>query len=320
MTVAEDFQGYVDNTKGLGQEAILGHVVLFKIGSDAFMPHADALRLATKYGLDKFLSTNPPTDGDRIRTAFNTGDHGTRSGEVDDGSGGFKPVRNKLRIVGVRNEASRIVRRVVLEQLDENDEKLWWGEAWEIMFNGTNLFTTQLRDDAPPAAGELVVRLSEKYRRTRGCISPAGFQDLVLGALMKAEAFNLSRAAYFVPQEHVDVLQALEDCVANIPEVRVNSFPLANNAKQQEFVATAAAESLQQEADTLMAEMAEYLKTGKVGLRRRNTFNVAYVELSEKIKHYVDILEDTSMLQKVQLKGLKSQLSAMDDELEKKND
>lgn len=319
MTTATDFQDYVNNTNELGAQALLGHIVLFKVGSNAFMPHADAVRKATKYGLEKFLPTNPPTDVDRIRTAFTNGEHGTENTVVPDGSGGYKPVKDKLLIRTVRNEATRLVKRVVVERVDENEERLYYGEAWEILFNGTNLALTQIDNDAPTTAGNLAQRLAEKYRRTRGCIAPAGFQNLILEVLAKADAFNVSRAAYFVPQEAVVSLQALEDFVADIPEVRVNSFPLANTPKQQEFIATAAAEAIQDEADLLMASMATYLQGDVVGIRRRTSFSVEVVELEDKIKHYVEMLEDASMLQKIQLKGLRAQLSAIDDRLAKEN-
>jgi len=316
MTATEDLRAYVDHASRLKDEDFLGYVAFSNV-SDLDIPHKTLTDALSTHKLEMFGPKNSPTDGDVFRRVFTNGDHRTERQTVEDATGNKVAVVQKLLIRTIRNSGERIVKRVVVETIDEINEDLMYSGTWEIVFVGGDVVTTEL--EPSPVAAVMIDNLVAKFKTTRGCQDGNAIRNTIHRVFVECKALSMTNGGvslYFVPKEHLDLYHQLETAMAEISKlahggIRVHGFPLIDDQRQRDLIATVAKEDIEATADSMSQEIAGVLREGKVGPKRFASLFESVTALEAKSALYKEALSNAKLSTTSRLSVVKAQMDEL---------
>lgn len=306
MTSLEDFQAY-RNQVSQAKDAYLGHVVLWDV-SDLSVKHSFVKAELDRVGLGAMVF-GPPNDADLFRRTFSNGQrrkHATADPQITE----------QLLIRTVSATSERIVRRVVSELVDAGGETLSYQEVHQIEYNLNHpdrLVTDELEPNLN--AAKLIDELRAEYEANQGCVNGNAIRGIISRTLSACLATNLrgrAGGAYFVSDDHVGMVRALEEFAGTISEVRVNSFPLVDDRKQRAMVKRAIDEDMSTNLERAMVELGEVLMSGEtISQRKFATLSGKVAEIKAKAQEYSALLQTSVTGSQDRLDILQGQISAL---------
>ena len=286
---------------GVADQPIFGRVCMYTVNETA-IPHDVVTAELDAVGLGAYAPQRRPADVDVFRRVTKNTD-GRR---IDLGDGTYANVL----IRDVSNDAEKVLRRLVIEVVDANDETLDYSEAYDLTFNKTsNGFTYMpLMFPTPPLADEVVLALRTDYLAKQGTLDGNGIRLIIKTALAAHNAVTIRKSGgvFFAPAVEDRVIDALHKFADNHDEITLWSFPLVAEANGNQ--ANMLSEAFTDEAFTECQEMLGKLAAGvsdKVLAGMLGRFD----RLNSQLGVYQELLEDRLDLATVHIESLRTALA-----------
>lgn len=283
-------------------EEYLGRVV-FTSNREANIQHSILEQILTDEGLADFVPS-APADVDVYRVVTTAG--GRNRIDLGDGR------KMNLLIRQVANDEQEIVRRVVAETVDSAGRKLDHDGVIDIVFDKQTASAFKRYAPAaglvPQEAETLADELVAAYQSQRGCVGADRLRSIASRILDKSHGVVLrsTGGVYFVPRDHIGLIDKLERASRKLPGFQVESLKLLDegDGRQKAMVHTAADSDIASQAARLLKELNDLTAEGGVTDRRRTSLMREFGELQARATAHEELLSaelDQSRIQFAQL-------------------
>lgn len=306
---------YSQHLSTLDSSTFLGYLTWWSV-TDKLVNHARFLEAATELELEKFVP-GPSSAPDAFRVAFENGQRRTLPTDDPD-----VHVNVLVRQVVANNE--EILKRVVLEEVGANDERLSYREAYEVRFRKDTPDSLDWRPLAVldgPHSNEvrgLVHSLAAQYQARRLSINGQVVRHMMRRLLedVLAVCVRDGGGVYFVGTPFQGRIEAMEALAARFPDsIRVHSLPLLDDRKQRDMLKQAFEDEANKDVERVIAETTRILgeaQDGKaVGRRKFSALQAQYLHLRDKVAAYNGLLESQQNMASMRLEVLGAQLSSL---------
>ncbi len=224
-----------------------------------------------------------------------------------------------------------VYRTLVVEQLDTAGHRLNYWEITRFTYNRvSNQVTWKTEDAILSLGGDMITQLNtligsvKKYfDREKSAVTSYVIRTAVTNLLerqFKSIMVRPSGGIYFVGQEHVEGLEALE-ATMNAIGAYFHSMPLVDTGKQRELLRSAFESESVGECDKIMNEMAEIIREGKkITPDRFGGFKAKYDVLVNKVYDYSTLLDEALDETGTRLAMMNETLMSLTDNVDVKDD
>lgn len=288
------FTDYADRIKALDPDTYIGQIVWYTVAEGVQAKQADIQAALALVGLSEF-TPKPPSDSDVFRRCATA----AAQKRVPTSTPGV--VANYL----VRDPGSKgalIVRRIVRELVDSNNQRLSFDEVAEVRFDRTTAgvdWSILALSEAGPVDLDTVRGIcngiKDGYDAERGCLNGYAIRELIRRTLIANNATNVRYPAggvYFLSLAHAPAIAGLEDALSTLDGVSIHPLPLIDDGKQRSMLKKAFEAESVDRAQAMITEIAELQRAGKkIGKERYATFVTELGQLNGKLGEYGDLLQ-----------------------------
>jgi hypothetical protein len=289
MTTDHTLQGYLDRTEDT--EDYLGRVVMLS-QREMHIAHPVLAAVLERHGLSAYLP-GKPSDVDVFRRVT-TGAARQRI-PVREG------VSQNLLVRQVADVETELVRRLIVEEVDEAGRRLSYSETIDVVFDKVR--GTAIRRTAPNAyvvpqlASDVADEILATFSQLKGKVNGDGIRSIVNRVVTGCHAVRLrdTGGVYFVPRAHADPLDRLVAAGKELPGCQVDTIKLVDegDGDQRRMIRDAAEADLSKECRMLMAGIGELTDgNNEIGKRRQATLSASFRQLSAKIAAHEELLEE----------------------------
>jgi hypothetical protein len=205
-----------------------------------------------------------------------------------------------IRDAGKNSE--KVFKELVVEVLDAEEHVLSYATIGKFTYIRSNetvnllLETNSVNYEIKSVATEIVQDIKNYYDNKKNTLIGYPAREFIRRVIEKNYKGILARPSggvYFVTSEYDSNIVALENVVNSFGGgCNMFTFPVVNDGKMREMVRIAFEEESCNDADKLLAQMADIIKSGKkISVDRYTEFKVQYNFLREKVVSYSDVLE-----------------------------
>lgn len=264
----------------------LGRIVWFSVREQS-IPHAQIASELRQVGLDKYTPTMP-ADSDVFRRVSTA----AQKKRLDGPDG----VRLNVLVRQVDDTPASILRRIVVEEVDQKGRRLDYTEAYDVSFDRTHggISIAKITDrDFAGVDDDTAVEIRQMYLAQRGCVDANAIRTTIKKVLDDAEAVLVrdTGGVNFAPRHTVDLVDRLERFSAQIPGTEVHSLPLIDTQKQRGLVQNGVEAAVNKEVDELLTEVRD-LKNGQVKPSKAAQLLNRSKELRRRLDNMKELLED----------------------------
>lgn len=281
-----DFEQHRQRLAQSPDQPFLGRLIYFEVNETNVL-HADLESQLTAAGLERFVP-GKPCDADVFRRAFTNGQRKRLTTPDPD-------VFEHLLVRMIAQSDGKIIKRIVVERVDQAGLKLGYTEAVEVIFDREHPESVSVTSLGTwhPAALQLAYKLAGEYRQTRGFVNSDAIRNMVKRVLEVGMATMLRPGLYFVMEDKVAPSLAMEELANRLPGAMVHSLPLVDDEKQRTNVRRAfEAESIES-IDRLVAEIVEITRgDNDISFARYESFQRQYSAITAKTKEYGTLLAE----------------------------
>lgn len=228
--------------------------------------------------------------------------------------------RARLLLVPIANSGDRLVRRIVVEVLNSNDERLSYTECCDVVFDrDTSVITVEhlatmwtAPTEAREAALDVAGTVDGEFRYRRQMLDADGLRSAVVKVLRSLLCVTVkeSGGVYFVPESPASTVEALSDATDGFPTVRFHVVPLLEDPKQRALVTEAIEDEITAACDALLAEATKEADAGSLSARRRASILSRQAEMVSKLEDYKGRLGDDLSKASTRLRLVQMQMAA----------
>jgi hypothetical protein len=216
----------------------------------------------------------------------------------------------KITLKDVTTNPNEIVRRVVVEHRDGGQQRLYFGQTWDIRFNkefhkidlypinadADGVISSRDRLVDPRPGDDLVTEIRAAFTASLHAVHPGGLRDLIQNVLGKAQAVSVRNGGgvYFVPQPNTSFVLALQAAAKLIPGMSVESVIMPNEPDRVEDLGLHLANATATAADELIRKMGEAKRDngGKIRPSTVASFASQHRAIKDRIATYSELLQD----------------------------
>lgn len=297
MTIAE-LQDFRQHAPEIDRSTVLGSIVWSTVRDTAVKYDVVKARLQA-VGLDKALPPSPPCDADVFRRTFQNGQRRQykRSGVPAKPGDPVPTIVENLLVRDVKRTGERLVKRIVVEEVDADGERLSYEESLEVVWTLQHPAEVAIRQVGRynHRANQLARDLAGAYSNERGCLDGNGVRRVIMNALgaCNATCVREGGAVYFVTTAYDKELAALEELARNVPGATVHSLPLVDDRKQRDMVRESFLAEVTTDVERQIVELVETLKAGEaISPRKFQGLQSRYNQLRSKVEEYQGLLQD----------------------------
>lgn len=288
MSAYSDLQTRLINAANAGKQMFLGRLVYYTV-NDLRMDHSEVVRRLVAAGIDKSLPLMPK-DSDTFRRV-------TKECERKKEPTSNPNVYENFLVRDVPEGNGKIVRRIVVEQVDGGGRRLTYDQAYDVTFEkaGGKFEALALPGYRNPMADVIAAEMQQKYNSQRGSVTGYTVREWVRHFIIRLGATVVRNGLYFVPEEFAAEVQAVEEFVNGLGNgSSCSEFPLVDDTKQREMLQRAFEAETADEIDSLLVKMQEIQTSGqKITEKAYQEYLNKYHALTGKTKEYGNLLEQT---------------------------
>ena len=305
MTAATIDTSIIDNyNTDHADSPFLGRIAWYSV-RDVPVPHDTIKNELDAAGLAEFTPRRPG-DTDIFRRV-------TKAGEANipqpDGTVAKVMVRD------VASDKERILRRVVVETVDENDARLDYAEVFDLEYRRKEkrFVTTRLTWSETPADGA-VVEMQQKFAHWIA-VGMHGSESLrtVLKRALEENHGVLVRptgGVYFMPRTNDDALHKASAFASVLEQVSLHTLPLVDTPDQVQMVSEGVSSASTRAADEMMKDLAAMLKAGEaVSESKLARIVTQSKQIRDRLSSYKDLLGE-------ELSGAGDRLGVLDQQVQ----
>lgn len=274
------FDDYAKEMRGTDRNTWLGQLCWYSVPESARVETEDLRQALVSVGLEGFMP-KAPADHDIFRRVCTAQE---RKKVATDEPGVYENylVRN------VSRKLKRIVRQIVVERRNENNEQLGYEPKVHIEYDGAGRVKFHTLADDPGQALEVAEAIEADFYAERNVFNSYILRELIRKVLEQSRATSVRRGVYFVMAENAGRMNSLEVLQGTLP-IEIHSLPLLDSKKQREMLKKAFEAETVGEIDKIMAEMDAM---AEITPDRYATVLTQMKELKAKTKQYSGLLED----------------------------
>lgn len=294
---------HVRRTNQQSPDVFLGRLCWYTVhemrgeGHEMIVSHKNVVQGLVKVGLGDKQIPPYPRDFDVFRRVCH--DAQIKKTPVAGRAGMF--TNHKLVEVSGRSDQN-IVRRIVMETVDNAGHKLDYKQLRDVMFDrDTCAITFAACDDYladVPTAKAISEKVQKAFLAQRGMLTSWSVRQFIRQLLTDqgATCVRSGGGVYFLAEANATHVAAVEDFVNGLPGDigEFHSLPLIDDGKQREMIKKAFEAETAGACDDLMIEIREIRKAGKeITQERYGRMVTQYKDLHTKTRDYGSILETT---------------------------
>lgn len=288
MSAFADYTTRLKQKLDAGQTPWLGRLVWYTV-NDLRMDHGEIVRRLVAAGIDKSLPLMPK-DSDTFRRV-------TKECERKRVPTGTADIYENFLVRDVPEGNGKIVRRIVVEQVDGGGRKLSYDQAFDVEFEkATSKFSVAAIPGYYNATASLIAQeMERKYNTEKGHVTGYTVREWTRHFILKLGATPLRNGVYFIPEEFATEVVAVEEFVNGLGNGSTCAeFPLVDDTKQRDMIQRAFEAETADEIDALLAKMQEIQASGQqITEKAYQDFIGKYQALTNKTKEYGSLLEQT---------------------------
>lgn len=289
---------YQRQAEKLGSDVYMGRLFWYSL-SNVRLPHDEMIRLLAHCNIVRNLPNVPEDFHVFKRVCSSVKRKKLPTGNPDQ--------FDNYRLVEFRDDDT-ITRRVVRETVDNKGRRLDFTEMMDVVFDRNDSTITgtpiahELANAADFAGSETLKILNEivdGFKHWQGCLDALGVRQWVRKMLEDTNATMVKAGVYFVAEEHVPRIDALECFAAGIAsggwgEVDFHSLPLIDDQKQRDMVKRAFEAETSDAMDAMIQEIGELAgQKRRITIDRYERIVADYQRIMDRTKEYETMLEFT---------------------------
>lgn len=310
-TITSTLSDYANHLTSLDSGTFLGYLTWWSV-TDKLISYERFSQVAAELGLEEFVPS-PSSAPDAFRMAFENGQRRTMPTDDPD-------IKVNVLVRQVVANGSEILKRIVLEEVGANEERLSYKEAYEVRFRKEDPENLEWRPLAildGPHANEvrgLVHSLSAQYQARRKSINGQVTRHTMRRLLddVFAVCVRDGGGVYFVATPYYQRIGAMEALAAHFPDsIKVHALPLLDDRKQRDMLRQAFEDEANKDVERVIVDATKALGEGTIGKRRFTTLQSQYLQLRKKVTAYNDLLESQQTMASLRLEVLGAQLASL---------
>lgn len=281
---------------------VYGRVCMFTVHEGAFDHDVVSAQLDA-VGLSEYAPKRP-ADVDVFRRVSTTA--GSSRFPHEDGTYSNVMIRD----VTSDGTDDTVLRRVVVEHVDADDEILSYTEAYDLRFHKDDgrLIYVPLTGD-PSVADDVVPGILTDYLAKRGTINGDGIRTLMRRALRDHHAVSIRKSGgvFFVPDAQNQMLEGLHAFARNYGQIALYSFPLVKETDGTggDLLAAAVTDEVLDE----VADLVTKIQRPELTERGLATIVERQAEIRRRTEVYREMLQDQLSIASTHLESLDSAIN-----------
>lgn len=216
-----------------------------------------------------------------------------------------------------------VYRTITVEELDSEHHRLSYEPCVQFSYNRRQQkiekpeFNQAALSTFPEEIQELcetkAAQVSSLYAEEVESLGPIKIRELIrmdIEYKMQGTLARPSGGVYFVKNDHIDRIDGLDSLINGLDGPTFHQLPLINNSKQRDMLRAAFEVEAAGQVKLLMEDMRTLLqgKSGKITKRKAQAFHAQFLEMTDRLGVYSDLLEEGMEQTGTQLKTLKIQV------------
>lgn len=221
------------------------------------------------------------------------------------------------------HDESYVYRTITVEELDPSMHRLSYEACVDFAYDRRNEriekpeFDTTAMASFPAEIQQLcetkAAQVQALYYEEMESLGPIKVRELIRQDIEHKMQGTLARPAggvYFVSNEHLDRVDALDELVNGLGGPTFHQLPLINNAKQRQMLRSAFEVEAAGQVELLMDEMRQALqgKKGKITQARAKAYHGRFLDMTDRLATYSDLLNEGMENTATRLKALQTQV------------
>lgn len=287
-----DFTEAVGRLDSLDDSLFLGRICWYAITENSFMMHDAFCQELLSRG---FTTTLPPVP--RSSDVFKRACTAAQKTRVPLDSN-----RMNILIREVGHDSLNVWRNVVVEVVDTEGHRLDYIEVAKIHYDrrAEKINTTFVEDQLGrpvldnPAVNAVIQEVNDLYSAWYNMLTPYAIREHLRKIIRGLGATVLRDGVYFIPQEHAEKVEALEEIVGKVSNGSLfHSLPLLDDRKQRQMLRAAFEADSVDQIDKVLDEVRDiFQKDRKISSDTFANYKVRYDTLRTKIADYSDLLDE----------------------------
>ncbi len=300
MTVVDNLSK--DLREQFGDDKWLGMLCWYFVPGDANISLADWVSAVNNTAISQLIPTAPRAV-DTFKRAVNKIQERRRIRDYVD----KEEFTYKFLARNAGQDADYVYRKLIIEELDNEMHRLAYLEVVNFTYvRETRSILAEVQETNLCNFPEQVQRLIHEkielvqdiFRREQTALGPIKVREMIRGHLENTLRGSLARpggGVYFVSTEHLAQLDALDTVVNSFGGPSFHMLPLVDTDRQREMIKEAFESQSLAKVDELMAKQKDLLtgKSGKITINKAKAFHSEFLELTNRLAEYVDLLGDT---------------------------
>ena len=294
----------------------LGHLVWYYVPADFNITLKDWMTAI--YGTPvKDLAPTAPRAVDAFKRAMNKVKGSVRLPVQNSGEFTYKFLPRDS-----GHDEEKVYRTLTVEELDSDKHQLSYETCVEFAYDRKKERIDRAKFDKQalahfPAEIQGMCELKAKqvrelYLQEMESLGPIKVRELIRQDIERKMQGTLARPSggvYFVSNEHIDRIDALDALVNGFNGPTFHQLPLINSTKQREMLRAAFEVEAAGQVEILMEDMRKLLqgKSGKITQGKAKAFHARFIEMTDRLGAYSDLLNEGMETTGMQLKGLQVQ-------------
>lgn len=285
--VTDTYTKYLDRLKAKDPDVLLGSLCWYTVAEQTRIDHATLATHLKAVGLADYTPLEP-SDEDVFRRVC-TG-HQRKKVETDD-----PDVFENYLIRDVVRQAGRVVKQIVVEQVDKRGEKLSHEAAVVLEFEAGKLNIQSLLRTPSRQAMNLAELIKRDFRAERGAVNAYTIRENVFRKVIMGAGATVVRptgGVYFIMQKHATTVEALTKFAGKVPGITFHPVPLINDADQAAMLRDAVENETREQIMKTLDEIDTIMSGPEITSDRYSKMVAEMNAVKARTGEYADLLDD----------------------------
>lgn len=279
-----DLSGYLEELKA-ERAAWLGQIVFWHIATATRVPVPDLQSAMELAHLKGFAPKEP-----RLTNVFRSvsSSHARKGVETD-----TPGVRENYRIEEVKRSEGRVVKDIVVQQVDGNNEELSYDVQVRLEYiqeSNTVRYWWIGEGDENPQSMNLAELIATDFRNAQGSYNSNVIRNILRNILEGSNATPIENKAHFVGLDFANRVAGLELLSETIPDIHITAIPLTDSAKQRKMIKQAYEAATVGKINGVLSELDE-LKGKKISADQFSNLLEQKDKIKTRTREYADLLQ-----------------------------
>lgn len=289
VSTTDTYSKYLDRLKAKDPTVLLGSLCWYTVAEQTRIDHPALVTLLKSVGLGDFTPPEP-SDEDVFRRVCTS--HQRKKVETDD-----PDVFENYLLRDVVRAEGRVVKQIVVEQVDKRGEKLSHEAAVVLEFeSASSKLTVQSLLRTPNRQAMNVAELIRRdFKAERGAVNAYTLrQNVIREVIMSthATAVRPTGGVYFVMQKHATTIEALSKFAAKLEGVTFHPVPLINDADQAAMLREAIENETREQIIAALDEIDKMMDGPEITSNKYAKMVEQMNAVKSRTVEYADLLDD----------------------------